>query len=146
MGCCALTSACPVQGATGAPGLGLLSKCIPSFRYTETQQPWCVRGEHQPQLTLLPVATRELGTSVVATALASWEDTGGATICSITTVPSLPLSHSQGFGNGRADGAKPQVSTVLGSPFAVKGGRETRSERLEREALQEISLWWILGR
>lgn len=75
----------------GTPGSELLSRAIPSFRYTERQQPCSVRGKFQPQLTLLPVPARELETSVMATTLARWEDTGGATICSITTVPSLPL-------------------------------------------------------
>lgn len=53
---------------------------------------------------------------------------------------SLEISHPQGVGNGRDDEANPQVGTVLGSPFAVKGGRETRFESLVREAWQEISL------
>lgn len=51
---------------------------------------------------------------------------------------SLENSHPQGFGDGRAGGVNPQISTVLGSPFAVKGGK--KSESLGREALQEISL------
>lgn len=50
------------------------------------------------------------------------------------------------LGKGELLGANPHVSTVLGLPFPVKGGRETRFERLMREALQEISLYWIPGR
>lgn len=73
----------------------------------------------------------------MATALASWEDVGGATFCSITTVPSVPLclwknTTPKVLGKGELLGANPQVSTVLGSPFPVKGQRETRFERLMR--------------
>lgn len=87
----------------------------------------------------------------MATTLASWEDIEGAAFCSITTVPSLPLSLRKNailevLGKGELPGANPQVSAVLGPPFPVKRGRETRFERQMREALQEISLYWIPGR
>lgn len=53
LGCCALTSACPEHpGSSREQGsLGAAVQAHPIF------QPWSVRGEQQPQLTLLPVPT-----------------------------------------------------------------------------------------
>lgn len=69
----------------------------PSFTYPETQNPnllvvHSVESKYQPQLTCSRWWHESWRHFVMATTLASWEDIEGAAFCSITTVPSLPLS------------------------------------------------------
>jgi len=105
-----------------------------------------VEGEYQPQLTLLPLTTQELETFCDGHNAGQLGGRRRSHVSQHHHSPQLASLSLWQNATLKMLGANPQVSTALGPPFAVKERRETRFERLMRRALQEISLYWILGR